>query len=176
MARVVTDLLAVRGDGPRGPQEHACLGELLGFAAVGGFDLGGELHGEKVAHAGRLDLALPARGAPAGQMNLAAGFDVFEPRGLQERGAATRAVVEALFVLLHGDAAEQDVGVGGAEAHGRDGEDGEADEHLDEREGATFHRASTAGNGAQVKGSMGITRRPSSRVTSRRTRSHVPSG
>ncbi len=109
-------------------------------------------------------------------MNLAAGFDVVEARGLEQRRAAAGLVVEPLFVLLEGEAAHEDVRIRGAQAHGRQREDREAHEHFDEGEAAASHLASMAGKGAQVRGSMGTRRRSSLRRMSRRTRSHVPSG
>ena len=90
--------------------------------------------------------------------------------------SAPREVIHALFVLSQREAAHEDVRIRGAEAHGREREDGEAYEYLDEREAAASHLASAAGRGAQVRGSMGTMRLPLSLVTSSRTRSHVPSG
>ena len=62
------------------------------------------------------------------------------------------------------------------EAEQPDHHDGDRHEDLDEGEGAAVHLASSAGSGAQVKGSMGITRRAWLRMISTRMRSHVPSG
>ena len=109
-------------------------------------------------------------------MDFAASLDVVETGRLHERGPAAGDVVQALLVLLQRNAPEDDVGIRRPEAHGGEREDGEADEHLDEGEAAASHLGVMGGIGAQVIGSIGMTVRFSLRVTSRRTRSHVPSG
>ena len=109
-------------------------------------------------------------------MDVASGLNVVEARRLEQRGAATREVIQSLLVLLQREASHQYVRIGGAEAHGRERKDGEAHEDLDEGEAAASHLASIAGKGAQVSGSIGTMVRFSLRVMSRRTRSHVPSG